>query len=191
MSIQFRFHPQKTIEAAAFLLKLHQKPMKYLGLLKMLYLADRMALEEIEWPITGDRYYSMDYGSVLSSVLDLINGKPVENALPLWLEFIATPELLFQDSGYYVELIKDPGTKKLCEAEEEILQKIYQEFGHLNPFKVAEWTHDLPEWQDPHGSRIPIEIEDILKKLGKSNLEIEEIREEAIQEAYLDEVLND
>jgi hypothetical protein len=48
MEIRFRFHPEKAVQAAALLLKLHNKPMKYLGLLKMLYLADRCALERIE-----------------------------------------------------------------------------------------------------------------------------------------------
>jgi len=42
--------------------------MKYLGLLKLLYLADRDALKEIERPITGDRYFSLKNGPVLSRV---------------------------------------------------------------------------------------------------------------------------
>ncbi|MFO0142462.1 MAG: Panacea domain-containing protein, partial [Aphanizomenon sp.] len=66
MPIQFRFHPEKAVEAAAILIKLHGKPIKYLGLLKMLYIADRIALERIEQPITGDHYVSMKYGPVLS-----------------------------------------------------------------------------------------------------------------------------
>ncbi len=68
MCIQFRFHPEKAVEAAAAFLKLHGKPMKYLGLLKMLYIADRIALERMEQAITGDHYVSMDYGPVLSGV---------------------------------------------------------------------------------------------------------------------------
>ncbi len=72
MTIKFRFHPEKAVEAAAILLKLHGKPMKYLGLLKMLYIADRLALKTMDQPITGDRYVSMDYGPVLSGVYDLI-----------------------------------------------------------------------------------------------------------------------
>ncbi|XZO01656.1 MAG: Panacea domain-containing protein [Microcoleus sp.] len=75
MSIQFRFHPEKAVEAAAILLKLHGRPMKHLGLLKMLYIADRFALQRMEQPIIGDRYVSMDYGPVLSGVYDLIQGK--------------------------------------------------------------------------------------------------------------------
>ena len=184
MPIQFRFHPEKAVEAAAILMKLHGKPMKYLGLLKMLYIADRIALERIEQPITGDHYVSMDYGPVLSGVYDLIKGKPIDDALPLWSEYISPSDKNF------VYLVKDPGNDELCEEEEEILQEVYQTFGHLDPFQVAEWTHDLPEWKDPHGSAIPILVEDILKNVGKSEEEIEEIRQIALREAYLDEVLN-
>jgi len=164
MTIQFPFHPEKAVQAAAILLKLHGKPIKYLGLLKMLYIADRIALERIEQPITGDRYVSMDYGPVLSCVYDLIKGQikyqPIDDVLPLWSEYISPSEKNF------VELIKDPGNDELCQEEEEILQEVYQNFGHLNPFHVAEWTHDLPEWKNPHGSRIPILLEDILKNVG-------------------------
>jgi uncharacterized phage-associated protein len=184
LSIQFRFHPEKAVEAAAILLKLHGKPMKYLGLLKMLYIADRLALERMEQPITGDHYVSMDYGPVLSGVYDLIEGKPVDNALPLWSKFIS------HRNENYVSLVSDPGDEELCEEEVEIIQQVYQTFGHLDPFDVAEWTHDLLEWKNPHGSAIPILVEDILKNVGKSDEEIGEIQQEAIREAYLDKVLN-
>ncbi|WP_335207150.1 Panacea domain-containing protein [Nostoc sp.] len=183
MLIQFRFHPEKAVEAAAVLLKLHGKPMKYLGLLKMLYIADRLALKRMEQPITGNHYVSMDYGPVLSSVYDLIKGKPVDDALPLWSKFISPR------NENHVSLLHDPGDEDLCEEEEEIIQQVYQAFGHLDPFDVAEWTHDLL-WKNPHGSAIPISVEDILKNVGKSDEEIREIQQEAIREAYLDGVLN-
>lgn len=185
MAIMFRFHPEKAVEAAATFLKLHGKPMKYLGLLKMLYIADRVALQRMEQPITGDHYVSMDYGPVLSGVYDLIKGKPVDDALPLWSKFISPR------NTNYISLLDDPGNEELCEEEEEIIQQVYKLFGHLDPFDVAEWTHDLPEWQDPHGSAIPIAVEEVLKNLGKSDEEIDEIQQEAIREAYLDRVLHD
>ena len=185
MAIEFQFHPEKAVEAAALLLKLHGKPMKYLGLLKMLYIADRLALERMEQPITGDRYVSMKYGPVLSSVYDLIKGQPIDDALPLWSQFISP-----RNANHYVSLINDPGDEDLCEEDAEIIQQVYKTFGHLDPFDVAEWTHDLPEWQDPHGSAIPIAVEEILKNLGKSDSEIDEIRREAGREVYFDRVLN-
>ncbi|MEM6251867.1 MAG: Panacea domain-containing protein [Cyanobacteria bacterium P01_D01_bin.156] len=183
MAIEFQFHPEKAVQAAAFLLKQHGEPMKYLGLLKMLYIADRVALAQMEQPITGDRYVSMDYGPVLSGIYDLIKGLPVENALPTWSRFISPRE------ENLVSLLGDPGDGDLCEEEEEILHQVYGTFGHLDPFEVAEWTHDLPEWQDPQGSAIPIVVEEILKNLGKSDAEIVRIQEDAMREAYLDEVL--
>jgi hypothetical protein len=126
----------------------------------------------------------MKYGPVLSGVYDLIKGQPVDDALPLWSEYISP--------GYthFVELIKDPGNDELCEEEEEIIQEVYQTFGHLNPFHIAEWTHDLPEWKGSHNYSISISVEDILKNIGKTEEEIEEIRQIAVREVYLDEVLN-
>ena len=194
-SIQFKFHPEKAVQAAALLLKLHknisgQETMKYLGLLKMLYIADRVALERMDQPITGDRYYSMRYGPVLSGVYDLIKGNSVDNALPLWSKYIS-PRRGYKNC--YISLLLDPGDEELCEEEEDVIREVYAKLGHLNPFDVAEWTHFLPEWQqpDPINSRVKIEVDKLLEYLHKSKEEIDFIRQEALREAYLDEVLND
>lgn len=197
MSIELRLRPEKAIQAAALLLKLHgDKPMKYIGLLKMLYIADRMALEEIEQSITGDRAVSMKHGPVLSGVYDLIKGRLVvtqlslptaQSALQRWSRFIIKTE------GNAVTLAADPGEDRLSEAAIDILQKVYQTFGHLDPFDIAAWTHDLPEWQDPadtHSAAMPIKVETILRNLGKSEKEITAIQEEIQREQYLDTTLN-
>ncbi len=184
MSIQYHFHPEKAVEAAAMFLKLHEKPMYYLGLLKLLYMADRIALERIEQPITGDRYVSMKFGPVLSGVYDLIKGQPVEDALPIWSKFIS------REDNYKASLISDPGNDELCQDEEEIIAEVYKSCGRYDRFDLADLTHNFPEWQDPHGGSIPITVESILKSVGKSDEEIEEIQQEAAREMYLDEVLN-
>jgi uncharacterized phage-associated protein len=179
MNIQFQFSPEKSVEAAAVLLKLNGGSIKYLGLLKMLYIADRVSLQRMEQPITGDFYVSMDYGPVLSGVYDLIKGNPVGNALTLWSQFISARH------RHKILLRSDPGNQHLCQEEEEILEEVYRNFGHLDPFKVAEWTHSLPEWKDPHGSIIPISVQEVLHYLEKTDLEIQAIAEEAAREAYL------
>lgn len=190
MSVKFRFHSKKVVEASAVLLKLHGKPMKYLGLLKMLYIADRIALERMEQSITGDNFVSMKYGPVLSGVYDLIKNKEVDSALSLWQKYILSD---LKNNKKTVSLLTEPDIEELCEEEEEILKEVYQKFGHIDPFTVAEWTHSLKEWQDPkifNKKMIPISIDDILRNVGKTDEEIEIIRQEAIREAYLDEVLN-
>jgi hypothetical protein len=183
MPIQFRFHPEKAVEAAALFLKLQGQSMDSLCLLRMLYVADRTALQRMDQPITGDRYIATDKGLILGNIYDLLEGKPVDHASSLWSKFISSNENC-------VHLLKDPGVEELCEEEEEIIQQVYQAFGHLDPIHMTEWTHDLPEWQDPHGLVIPVRVEDILQKLGKSDEEMSQIQQEARREAYLDEVLN-
>lgn len=184
--IQFIFHPEKAVQASALLLKLKGGSMKYLGLLKMLYLADRIALEQLEMPITGDCYFSMKYGPVLSQVYDLIKGQQAGHSLFVWTKFISR-----QDNDYYIFLKRDPGNDELCQEEEEIIKEVYARFGHLDPFTVAKWTHELPEWQQPPITfSMPIVVEDILHNVGKSDAEIEEIRQLTLQEAYLDGVLS-
>lgn len=189
MSVEFRFHSKKAVEAAALLLKLHGKPMKYLALLKMLYISDRIALERMDQPITGDDFVSMKYGPVLSGVYDLIKNQEIDDALSIWQKFISHDD---NDKKFLV-LLEEPEIEELCEEEEDIIKEVYQEFGQIDPFAVAEWTHNFDEWQDPkrfNKQVIPISINDILKNVGKTEEEIEMIRQEALREAYLDEVLN-
>ena len=200
MKIQFQFDPEKTVQAAAFLIKLNQpEPMNYMGLLKMLYIADRHALELMDWPITGDKYFSLQYGPVLSGVLDMAKEKRVrdsivrktscQNPLVVWRRHIARVDKDAQEKKYTLVLVSDPGTELLCEEEERILKEVYQKFGHLDPFKVVEWTHDLPEWRNPGKSRLEIDIEELLRYLHKTDDEIMDISNSIDCNRQIDEVL--
>ena len=60
------FNEQKVAQMAAFLLARGKGKMKYLKLLKLLYLADRESMKRNGHPISGDSYVSMDHGPVLS-----------------------------------------------------------------------------------------------------------------------------
>jgi uncharacterized phage-associated protein len=61
-----RFNEQKATQAAARFLKLANGKMNYLKLIKLLYLLDRESLNRRGRPVTGDQYYSMKLGPVLS-----------------------------------------------------------------------------------------------------------------------------
>ena len=185
MTIKFNFHQEKAVEAAAIFLKLYGKPMKYLGLLKLLYMADRIALKRLEQPISGDHYVSMKYGPVLSYVYDLIKGKQLNGGGNLWFKYISS-----RTTDYEVSLVDDPGINELSEEEIEIIKEVYNTYGYLDRFDLAELTHLFPEWEDPNGSAIPIPVEKILHMLKKTDEEIEEIGRNAEREAYLDSVFN-
>jgi uncharacterized phage-associated protein len=90
-----------------------------------------------------------------------------------WRTYISEP-----DNYYKVELTQDIPNDQLSPAEEEILDQVSQEFGHLNQWQLRDFAHTLPEWRDPHGSSVPIDIEDILTNQGLSAEEAEAIVEE-------------
>ncbi|MEQ9371633.1 MAG: Panacea domain-containing protein [Coleofasciculus chthonoplastes F3-SA18-01] len=193
--IVFSFNDIKTTQAAAFLIKLHGQPsMSYLGLLKMLYISDRRSLQYSGYPITGDSFVSMKYGPVLTRIYDYVKPNGGFTSSEYWSEYIATvPAPHDPNKKVFVTLIADPGDDELSLAEEEIMEAVYQEFGQLNPFDVAKWTHSLPEWINPQekGQKVvDIKVVDLLQYLKKTDDEIQRIKEIADRERYLDGVLN-
>lgn len=192
-NIQFNFNAEKTVQVAAMFLKLHRGRMKYLGLLKLLYMADRLALKEINQPLTGDVYVSMKYGPVLSKVYDFIKDNKI-NGLEIWKKYISNKNhfYLIEDiESYEVSLLADPGNGELSEREEEIIRKVYKDCGSFDRFDLADMTHDFPEWQaPPPGRTLPINNIDILRNIGKTEEEIEYIKEVVEREAYFNRTAN-
>lgn len=186
-SIRFKFNALKTVQVVAMFLSMHGGKMKYLGLLKLLYLADRLALTRLDRSLSGDSYYSMEFGPVMSTTYDLIKNKSIPGSIETWKKYISTRD---KSLNYMVELLNDPGNDELSEEEEEIIKEIYSRHGGQDRFDLVELTHDLPEWQNPGKSSIPIDIENLLKHLGKTEKKIKNIKEIAAREAYLDKILN-
>ena len=187
--IIFKFDPEKTVQVAAMFLKLHGKSMKYLGLLKLIYMADRLSLERINQPLTGDNYVSMEYGPVLSRVYDFIKGNQI-SGINLWKTYIVNGQ-----ENHTVKLISDPGTGELSRREEKIIKEIYEECGNYDRFDLVNITHEFPEWQDPKKLNPPRKVTPInnikiLKVIGKTENEINEIKETVERELYLDEMFN-
>lgn len=183
--IRFPFRELKAAQAVAHLLKRHDNEMHYLQLIKLLYLADRQALIERGLPITGDRLVAMDRGPVLSEIKDLLTMEPEPEAHGrAWREYVSEPV------SYKVKGQKtDPDVDELSEYEIAILDQVDDEFGAIDRFELSKWTHDLPEWTDPHGSSLPIDPAEILVHAGKSRSAIAEIADEAEQLAFIRKAL--
>jgi uncharacterized phage-associated protein len=159
------FNEQKATEAAVRLLHLRGGRMHYLKLLKLLYIADREALHRWGIPISHDNYVSMDHGPVLSQTYNLIR----DGGSRFWSEHISAP---FDD--YEIRLTGEPPhVMKLSVAEERLLDEIFERYGQLNRWDLVDETHKFPEWKDPRGSSLPIDVRDILLALGEPEEEIE------------------
>jgi len=184
--IRFPFNEQKTAQAAAHLLAFCGGQLPYLSLIKMLYLADRQALIDIGQPITGDRPVSMKNGPVLSQVMDIIHmgTGPLPSGPGLyWYRLISPPrdfevKLTFQ-------VLED---SELSDYEIGVLRQVAERFGSLDRWDLVNFTHTLPEWQDPQGSMIPIDPADILKAAGKPAEDIERVAAEAESQLFMSQL---
>ena len=57
----------------------------------------------------------------------------------------------------------DATHRPVWHAEDELLDKIFKDHGHLSRWKIVDLVRILPEWQNPGGGAIPINYADILR----------------------------
>lgn len=56
----------------------------------------------------------------------------------------------------------------------------------MNQWDLEEYSHNLPEWHNPHGSILPIDIGDILLSAGFTEEDITDIKDALEAEAFAD-----
>lgn len=174
------FDERKTTEAAAYLLQRAGGEMYFIKLLKLLYIADRNSILQWKEPITHDQYVSMDKGPVLSRTYQIINETYDESTS--WKQQISERfdhKVRLNHPDRHI----DPDW--LSESELDILDEVFNEFGHWDRFDLCNYTHGFPEWQDPQGSMIPFTIRDIQIGAGQSEVEIDSALELIAVHSYL------
>jgi uncharacterized phage-associated protein len=182
--MRLRFNERKTTQVASRFLKLGGGRMNYMKLIKLLYLADRGALLRWGRPLSGDSYFSMKLGPVLSEVHDLITEVPLPDQQSPWSEHISAP------SNYEVELKRDAGDDELSKAEERLIDEIFSAYGHYAPFDLVDLLHKtLPEWKEVQSGRVAIEYREILQAGDASPEEIAEIESELDSLRLIESVL--
>ena len=165
-----RFDETKSTQMAGCLLQLAGNHMNYMKLIKLMYIADREALKRWGHPLTGDEYYALPHGPIVSRVYDLIADEPDLSSSAYWNTFIAT-------HNYEVELKQSTPADSLAPADVDLLHDVFRQFGHLNQWQLRDLTHGFPEWRDPSGSRLAIRYLDILRAVGREETAEEEAGE--------------
>ena len=166
--ITFEFSPKKSAQAAAVLLGLNGGDMDKYLFIKMLYLADRKALEKWEEPITGDTVAMMQYGPVLSTIYDLTKGKAF-SCRDYWQNYISDSD----DETNIVALVGDPGSSELSDAEIAILERVHAKFRTYDWRRMRDYCHDLPEFEEIGQTSKMLPTERILEAIGFSESKIE------------------
>ena len=173
----FRSSLEKKIQAAGVILR-DRGPMDRLRLLKLLYIADREALQERGIPIVGGLVVAMKHGPLHSEVYDLIKGSHVNEAD--WSTCIIS-------QGNTIALKSDPGRLALSPFEIDKLNAVAERHQDMDTWELSELTHEFVEWQDSFqmGTSRPIPSEKLLKEVGFSDEEIAGIVNDANAHSHL------
>lgn len=161
------FQQTKVAQAAAWFLAQSSGEMTILKLMKLLYLADRQALQDLDRTITGDRMVSMPHGPVLSQTLELANGQitSVPGGWDSWIQDRADRNIALRQG---VEANRS-ALNCLSDAEFEMLEKVQQKFGSWSAIQLRDYTHrSCAEWRDPNGSSVSIKSTAVLMAVGKT-----------------------
>jgi hypothetical protein len=160
--MDFTLNPVKSAQAAAVLLKLNRGSLDTYKFIKMLYWADRVALEKWDEPITGATVASMEHGQVLSEIYDLTKGD-----CP-WARADWEPFIFDADPENQIVLKSDPGTDDLSRAEIKILEESFHKFNDMRFSEVKNFFKKLPEHEEVGKTSKELPFKKILLSLGKS-----------------------
>ncbi len=185
------FNEQKATELAAHFLSWSGGQMKFIKLLKLIYLADRAALDKEGHSLSTDCWVSMKHGPVPSQTYNLITEEVNPADHPIWNQYI-------EGRDNYCVGLRDERVelKQLSPSERNIAQEVWDQYGQLSIWDqggLIDFTHTLPEWKDPssEGSgSSPIPLERILMALNKNNDEIQAIQDLEQNDAWLDSILS-
>ena len=176
-----RFREDKATALASFFLEKAGGELEYLKLLKLMYLVERQSLRLLSSSVTGDTFYSMKHGPVMSATFDLIkdNEAWLDFDHDNWKRFIAPAK------NFRIKLkTAFPLDEALSPAEISLADTIWNEFKDVDQWGLVEWIHEtFPEWQQTR-SRVPITVEDLFRAFNFSE---EQVKSRMTLQAQIDE----
>lgn len=177
------FNERKAAQMAAFFLQEEHGDINVLKLMKLLYLSDRESMNRYGEPITYDAMVSMKHGPVLSGVLECINGFQYTSDGG-WEHWVSDRE------NHLVRLNRSfdrDDLDELSDAEMEVLQSVWKQFGSMSGWTLRQYTHDhCTEWHDPNGSSKSITYQEVLIALGKSDDVAKDLQDNVLANKKID-----
>ncbi|MBA5249749.1 MAG: DUF4065 domain-containing protein [Gammaproteobacteria bacterium] len=162
-----KYNEIKISQVAGYILsKENNQTMSILKLMKLLYFVDRASLVEYGCPVSYDNMVAMPFGMVLSNTYNLASGtvRSEPNGWESWISDKQNHEVSLKKRNTNTESFDE-----LSEADIEIVDEVWQQYGDKNQWELADMQHDpkiCPEWKDPQGSSIPVSYGDIFLSFG-------------------------
>lgn len=171
------FNERKAAQIAAYFIAKDGGRTHVLKLMKLMYLAEREAMNQYGYPLTFDYPVSMPQGPVLSYTLDCINGSSPQGGWESWVKDREGHEVSVRKKNLSRELLDE-----LSDREVGVLKTVWKRFGHMDRWQLRDYTHKhLSEWSDPSGSSQSISAEDIFLALGRSKSAAEALADQVQQ----------
>lgn len=184
------FNERKAAQVAAWFLRQNKGCMPHLKLIKLIYLAEREAINRHGFTMTGDEFVAMKHGPVPTWTLDYVNG--LEESGPdgwdSWISDKENHEVALRDRAG-----KSDALDELSRADEAVLDEIWRRFGAMGKYQIRDYTHDsrnCPEWIDPEGSSKPIPMQRIFEALGREPAEAAALAQRIDEQRQIDRVLS-
>ena len=168
---------QKTIEAILYIIDQLSGSVNKYNLMKILFSSDKFHLNNHAKPVTGDIYIRMKYGTVPSSVYNMIEGKDDDWYLNILQRDNYPFQLKKEGRHHFIESKIKPELDYLSKSDNKALTFGIFEYGKLTFSEVEEKNHQEKCWIDtPENSIIPfesiIEDQEIINELKEHSLHI-------------------
>ncbi|MEN8254742.1 MAG: Panacea domain-containing protein [Verrucomicrobiota bacterium] len=111
--------------------------------LKLLFFSDRFHLRKYGRPITNDEYFAMNYGPVPSGGKDLVEASDFRPDV----EKAYAGQFIDSVTQYEFASIHDVDAVVFSLTDQESLEYVWNHFGSFDQFKLAELSHEYPEWK--------------------------------------------
>lgn len=169
--------------ASFFIGKSDRSEMNDLRLMKLMYLAERESIGQIGSTLTGATFASLPKGPILSEILTLSKSSDPNE----WTRSIAFEKHDGEKSNHFRMLRPVDYREHFSQAELEILEQVWRDYGSRTKWQLVDLTHEFPEWNkavcqpEAPARSLPISLEDILEKGLKRDRDTAQVVAEAIR----------
>jgi uncharacterized phage-associated protein len=141
MSVHIKhFDRDKALEVIVFIAKHLEYPTLH-SVSKMLYLADKIHLQDYGRLICGDKYIAMEYGPVPSAIYNMMKVAGKRSTIDVDCDEIIL-EAIEVINDRSVKARRDCNMDMLSESEVECLKKTIDEYGSKTFGQLTDITHD-------------------------------------------------
>lgn len=161
------FRSRKAAQLCAYFAVIAGGIIDKLKVIKLAYLSERKFLAEYHLPMLFDEFYSLPQGPICSSTLNGLDGLLHEC---LWGEFVKKSG---RDKIIATRKFDRDDLDELSDAEIEILEAAWREFGNMSAWEIRNYTHEnCSEYTLVEKGRVPISYRSVLEALGDADAEL-------------------